>query len=86
MADPRKDYAAIYLKNYIVDTLSSKKKGAKPMAGAQSITPEDLKASSQLIYLLILNTDILSHRESHLQLSLELILLTSQKSSPELMQ
>jgi hypothetical protein len=75
------------MKNYITEALISKKKsGSKPIAGAQSITPEDLKASSQFIYLLFLNAEIPPYRETYLQISLELLLLSALKFSTELHQ
>ena len=45
--NPVKDYAAIYLKNYLVDQLGNKDR--KPKAGAQTLLLADVVKSTEIL-------------------------------------
>jgi len=75
-----KDVAAIHLKNYLVTTLGAMSKKAK--AGSQTITAADLSQAGQLLAQALLGPGITDSRRPHLQLSLEVVLFTSQSGGP----
>ena len=78
--NPCKDFAAIYLKNYLRTTLESVGKNGKMKAGAQTLLPGDYQQAAESIVSLITSKQIGSElRNSHVQSGLEMILFSTQK-------
>jgi len=85
--NPQKDYAAIYLKNYLHLALasldkpfgSSQNQNGKIAAGTQTILHEDLTVCAEILIKLILSRRVQEARRQNVQLSLEIILFSAQK-------
>lgn len=71
--NPSKNFASIHLKNYLMQTLGSK--DAKPKAGSQAIIISEIVECSRLLLQTLMQNLDSPQRQSHIQLSLEMLLL-----------